>query len=449
MNIIIVGAGNVGFTSAETLSSVHNVMVVENDRTKADSVKNMLNVSMLHEDGTNPHVLKSAIDRHNAELIVSTLPDDGLNLFICIMCKRIRPEVRTVATIKNPDFMIRTAAEGYPGVDMIISPETISSNKIFKLATLENAVDYEVIESLGITSATFKITDSHNIVGKFTMDLDIPEDCNIVYIYRGDDVITDVETAEIRPDDRISVIGSEEGLEKFNRMIGVKEEAIEFVVLGAGVVGMNVARMLSNMDKKVYIKIIDEDLELCRAAARELTDVIVVNADGIDPHILKTENVGRADVLISVTNADEKNLLACMASLKFGTKKVISRYLTRQYRDIFRFTGIETILGYHLVIANEITKGLISDEDSILKMKRDKEYFFSVRVDERSPLLGKLYGDLNIPDGVRFAAVVRDGDKFYMKYDMEFEKDDRILVYTYMARGNAVKKLLGKGMPEL
>lgn len=67
----------------------------------------------------------------------------------------------------------------------------------------------------------------------------------------------------------------------------------------------------------------------------------------------------------------------------------------------------------------------------------------------RSPLLGKLYGDLDLPKGVRFAAVVRGDNKFYMKYDMEFEKDDRVLVYTYMARGSAVKKILGKGMPEL
>ncbi|HKM13934.1 MAG TPA: NAD-binding protein [Candidatus Methanomethylophilaceae archaeon] len=446
MNIIIIGAGNVGFTSAETLSTVHNVMIIEKDNAKADAIKNMLNVSVLHEDGTNPRVLESAIKKHDADLIVSTLASDGMNLFVCITCKGYRPSLRTVATIKNPDYVIKTTAEGNEGVDMIISPEIISSNKIFKLATLENVVDYEIIKSLDIAIATFRVTDDQNIVGKIILNIDIPKKCDIVCIYRGDEVITDVETVEIRSEDRITVIGNEDSIEAFNKMIGIKDEALEFVIMGAGVVGMNVAKALSKMDKKVYVKIIEEDKDLCREASRNLTDAIVVNSDIIDPHILKTENVGRADVLISVTDADEKNLLACMASLKFGTRKVISRYLTRQYKDIFSFTGIETIIGYHLIIANEITKGLISEEESILKMKHDKEYFFSVKIDVRTPIFGKLYGDLSIPEGVRFAAVVRDGKTIYLKYDTEFREGDRVLVYTYMAKGGAVKKLLGKEM---
>ncbi|MGE4576958.1 MAG: NAD-binding protein [Candidatus Methanomethylophilaceae archaeon] len=449
MNIIIIGAGNVGFTSAETLSTVHNVMIIEKDALRADTVKNMLNVSVLREDGTNPKILELAIEKHDADIIVSTLPSDGLNLFVCIICKKYKPALRTVATIKNPDYMIKTTSEGDVGVDMIISPETISSNKIFKLATLENVVDYETIKSLGLAIATFRVSGSQSIVGNIVLNLDIPAECNIVCIYRGDDVIIDVETAEIRPEDRISVIGSERGMEAFNAMIGVEEEALEFVILGAGVVGMNVAKALSKMDKKVYVKIIEEDTDLCRDAARTLTDAIVVNSDSLDPHILMTENVGRADVLISVTDADEKNLLACMASLKFGTRKVISRYLTREYKDIFRFTGIETIIGYHLIIANEITKGLISDEDSILKMKHEGEYFFSVKIDEKSPLFNHFFGDLDIPDGVRFTAVLRNGRILYPKYDTNFKENDKVLIYAYMSKMSAVKKLLGKNMPGL
>ena len=146
-------------------------------------------------------------------------------------------------------------------------------------------------------------------------------------------------------------------------------------------------------------------------------------------NMLKLENVGRADVLISVTNSDEKNLLACMASLKFGTGKIISRYLTKQYGEIFKYTGIETIFGYHLAIANEITKGLISDEDAILRMKHDEEYFFSVVTDSHSPLLGKSYGNLSLPEGVRLVTVIRNECTVFPRYETVFEEGDRVLVY--------------------
>ena len=136
-----------------------------------------------------------------------------------------------------------------------------------------------------------------------------------------------------------------------------------------------------------------------------------------------------------------------MAALKFGTNKVISRYLTREYEDIFRFTGIDTIIGYHLIIANEITKGLISESDSIMKMKHSNEFFYSTRVEKSSPIYDTLLGDLVIPEGVRFAAIVRDGRTIYPKYDTRFEEGDRILLFTYMAKSSALRKLLGKSMP--
>lgn len=449
MNIIIIGAGNVGFTSAEVLAEGHNVLVVENDRTKADSVKDLLNVSVLYEDGTNPKILESVIDEHKTELVVATLPEDGLNLFACMICKKYKPSIRTVATVKNQDFIIDTSEENGMGVDMIISPEVIISNKMFKLAILENAVDYESTHFLDLAIATFKIVDGHDIVGKAGMNLDIPETCNIVCIYRGEEVITNVETTVILPDDRISVIGNEEGIELFNRMMGAGRVNEEFVIMGANAVGLNIAKALDSMDRKAHIKIIDENPDLCVKASRELSDAVVVNADVVDPNMLKLENVGRADVLISVTNSDEKNLLACMASLKFGTGKIISRYLTKQYGEIFKYTGIETIFGYHLAIANEITKGLISDEDAILRMKHDEEYFFSVVTDSHSPLLGKSYGNLSLPEGVRLVTVIRNECTVFPRYETVFEEGDRVLVYTYKVKKGAVRKLLGKKVMEI
>lgn len=449
MNIIIIGAGNVGYTSAEVLSESHNVLVVENDKVKADSIKNLLNVSVLYEDGTNPKILESIIDEHEAELVVATLAEDGLNLFIGMICKKYKPSLRTVATIKDQDFIIDTSDECGFGVDMIISPEVIISDKIFNLAVLENAVDYESIHLLDLAIVTFKIVDAHEIVGKAGMNLDIPETCNIVCIYRGEEVLTNVDTTMIFPDDRISVIGDKEGIKAFNKMMGVHKINEEFVIMGAGAVGLNVAKALDSMDRKAHVKIIDEDPKLCTKASHELSNAVVVNADVIDPNMLKTENVGRADVLISVTGSDEKNLLACMASLKFGTRKIISRYLTKQYGEIFKFTGIETIFGYHLTIANEITKGLISDEDAILRMKKDGEVFFSVMIDNQSPLLGKSYNELSLPEGVRLVTLIRDKHTVFLRYNTTFEEGDRVLVYTYKVKDGSVKKLLGKRIQDI
>ena len=136
MRVVIIGAGSVGYVAAETIAGVHDLLVLDNDFEKTDKVTSSLNVSVLHEDGSNPRALRAAIQRHNAEALVSTLSNDAVNLFICMMAKRYDPRIMTIATVNNPDFRIELESEGYVGVDKIISPEMVTARKIYKMAVM-------------------------------------------------------------------------------------------------------------------------------------------------------------------------------------------------------------------------------------------------------------------------------------------------------------------------
>lgn len=447
MKVVIIGAGNVGFTSAEALSKVHDVLIVEKDPIKVENAKALLSVSVLHEDGSNPKVIEAAIKRIDAEIILSAIPDDAHNLFICLMAKRIKPEIMTVACLRDPDFIVKTGKEGAEGVDLLISPELITAEKIEKLAVLENAITYDHVSSMNIDLATFKIENGHNLVGKVVLDIDMPEDCNVIAIYRGENVILNNETAEIHAGDRIRVLGSPESMISFNKLIGVDKEAKEFVILGASVVGVEVAKRLAQSGKRRFVKIIEQDETLSRNAARELDDVAIVNADFIDLAVLRSENVQRADVIITVSSMDERNLLACMAGLRFGTRKIISKYSNQEYEEIFRYTGIESIIGYHRIIYNEVTKNLIFDESAILAIDRDNEYFFSVTIDDRSALTGNRLGDVNMPEGIRIAAIQRGEEMIYPQMDTVFRSDDKVLLFTHMVNPVKLSRLFGHYTP--
>lgn len=430
MNVIVVGAGNVGFTVAETLSSVHDVLVIEESDSRAETVKDLLSVAVLHEDGTNPRVLKDILERHNAEIIVSTLSRDDANLFVCMMAKTMRPAIRTVARVRHPDFMIKTDEGNVVGADQIMSPEQITARKLAVLALLENATDYELLDAMGLAMATFLVTKEHtNIVGKVVINLPIPDECTVVTIYRNEDVIIFNETTELHAGDRICVLGSPEAVQKFNKMMGYPREAKEIVILGGGIIGSQIARILE-VHKK-YVKVIEKDPAKSRKLARELDTALVVNANAVDPYILRSENVGRADVLISATDSDEKNLLACLISMEMGSQKVISRYTMREYEDVFDFTGIRIAVGYHLVVANEITKTMITDEQSILRMKHEGELFFSVSVKDKRD--GALVGDLKLPEGARIVCIIRGDQKIYPRMDTKLKTGDKVLVFTYKA----------------
>ncbi len=428
-----------GFTAAEVLSPLHDVMIIDNDKSRVETAKSLLNVSVLLEDGSSPRTLEEAITRINADIVISTTNCDDKNLFISMISKHIKPEIKTIARVKDPDF-IESATPDI--VDQVISPEIITANKVAELALLENAVDYESIESMNMGLATFEVTkDNTNVVGKVVINLDIPNECTVVAIYRDEETILNCETTEIHVDDKMCVLGSPEGIRDFNTMMGVVRDAGEFVIVGGGIAGTQLAKILES--KKRYVKLIEPNSERCKRLARDFTSAIIVNGSGVDPHLLKSENVGRTDVFAAMTHTDETNLLACLMAKKLGAFKIISRYSMMEYEDIFDYTGIKTTVGNHRIVANEITKTLISDEQAILRMKHEGELFFSVNVGPKSRLVDVHLGDVRLPDGSRVACIMREGKAIYPRMDTQFRSGDKVLLFTFDVNLNKLERLFG------
>ncbi len=450
MKAIIVGAGDVGFVAAETISDMNDVLVIEKDEDIADTLKGRLNVSVLREDGTNPRILRYAIENQNAEVLVSALHSDSENLFVCMMAKRIKPELRTVATVDDPDFVIEAQRTKMEGVDQIISPGLVTAEKMYKLCILENVVEYEAVKEMGVCIAVFKIEPRHQIVGRVTMHLPLPKDCTVFAIYRDGVVYTSPETMEIHSGDRLYVFGSDQAVEQFNDLAGVDEVGREFCILGGSIVGKNLAKMLSDNPKKRYVKIIDKDAEICKNLSKELTGVVVINADFTDPDIQFDENVFKSDATVSTSRKDDTNLLICMSAKRHNARKVIARFFMREYEDIFEYTDLQTIIGYDRVISNEITKSVLSDEIVITRMQSSEGVFFTHTVDDESRLLDRYVGDVNMPEGLRIVAIMRDGEIVYPLLDTMMIKGDSAIMFSIDKRPSELIKVLGKcRIPEM
>lgn len=445
MKVIIVGAGEVGRVSAETISNIHDVLVIERDETVLNNLKSRLNVSTLKADGTNPKTLRYAIENHEADMIIATLRSDSENLFLCLMAKRIKPSIITVSSVNNPDYMIQTSSDG---VDTIISPELITAQKMYKLCVLENAIDFEYVANLGAAVAIFTVEQFHEVVGKVVMHLPIPPGCTVFAIYRDDVMHTETETMEIHTGDRICVFGTDEALKGFNELMGVEYPARNFVVLGGSIVGRNLARLLAQ--DNLNVKIIDRDDNLCRDMARSLSGVAIACADFIDPDVQNNESIFRADALISTSHADDTNLLMSMNAQRHNSRKVITRYFTKEYEDIFQYTGIETIIGYYRIIANEITKSTISDEMAMMTARDQDEFYFIHLVDDQSKLLDRYLGDLKIPEGVRIVAIKRGDEIVYPRLDSMIQRDDAVIVFTSYNHRSELIRVFGKSsIPEV
>jgi len=444
MKVIIIGAGSVGYVAAETISDMHDVLIIESDATIADTVKNRLNVSVLHEDGTNPKILEQAIESHKADIIISTLKRDDSNLFVCMMAKRFKPEIRTVASITNPDYLIKTTEEGSDGVDIIISPELLTAEKMYKLCVLENALDYEIMPMFRESMAVFQVPPESDLVGKVVMLAINSTDATVFAIYRNDDLFFQVESMEIHAGDRICIMGSEQAIDKINDDLGVQNTSREIIVLGGTIVGRHLAKLLAQDSKKRYVRIIERDPEVCKDLSRLLTGVLVVNGDFTEPDLQASENIFRSDCLVSVTNQDDTNLLMCMSAQKYNTNKIISRYLKKEYMDIFMFTGLDTIIGFDRIVSNEITKCVMSTDNVVMRMRNHDEQFFIHFVTKQSKLMDRYYGDLSLPNGLSVLAIYRNGSIIYPMMDTVFEEGDRVMVFTNFTKDKDLARVFGR-----
>ncbi len=443
MKVIIVGAGEVGRVSAETISKIHDVLVIERDESISRALKGRLNVSTLKGDGTNPKTLAYAIENHKADIIISAINNDASNLFVCIMAKRLKPEIKTVASITDPDYRIETE-----GIDYIISPELVTAEKMYMLCTLENAIDYERIPGQSVSVAVFSVKPENDVVGKVVMHLNMPYGCTLFAIYRDEMMYTETETMEIHLGDHLFIFGTDDSIEKFNALMGVEYPARNFIILGGSIVGRNVARMLA-ADKR-NVRIIDRNEALCKEIAKTLNGVAISCADFTDPEVQSNEGVFKADATVATSHSDDTNLLMSMTAQRHNSRKVITRYFTKEYEDIFKYTGIETIIGYYKVVSNEVTRCAISDETAIINSREDGDLFFIHNVDAESAVRDRYLGDLTVPDGVRLVAIRRGNNLIYPKLDTKFLQDDSIIVFSSNVHRSELNKLLGgSSVPEV
>ncbi len=448
MKVIVVGAGEVGSVAAETASRIHDVLVIEKEESVSNALKNRLSISTFKGDGTNPKVLEYAIGAHGAEMIISTLRNDAANLFVCMMAKRIKPDIRTVSSITDPDYKIPTTSEGFPGVDTIISPELITADKMYHLCILENAIDYESVPEMGISVAMFDVEARHEIVGKVCMLLDLPEGCTVFALYRDGVLHTYPETMEVHAGDHLYVFGTEGSLKEFNDLMGVESQARSFTVLGGSIVGRNVAKML--IGDKRSVKVIDHSETVCKEMARSIPGASVICANFIDPDIQASEDVFWTDALVTTSHNDQTNLLMGMTAQKHSTRKVITRYFTKEYEDVFDYTGIETIIGYYSIVANEISKCINEKQPLVMKSRSKNEFFFSVEVSEGSPLSGMFLGDVHMPEGSRIIGLRRNGGFEKLTLRTRLEDGDEAVVFSSFDCAEELPKALGKNcVPEV
>jgi trk system potassium uptake protein TrkA len=183
MYAIVAGGGKVGFFLArELIEHEHEVLLIENNAERAESIANELGNVVLRGNADEASTLAEA-GAERADVVIAVTGDDEDNLVICQVAKRRFGTRRTVARINDPrnERIFRLlgidATVNATQVMLSVLEQEIPQSNLVPLLRLRNT-DVEVVEAI--------IDNRSTLVGHALREVDLPPESTIAVVIRGD-----------------------------------------------------------------------------------------------------------------------------------------------------------------------------------------------------------------------------------------------------------------------
>ena len=145
MNIIICGAGQVGFTMSKLLTEQdHSVTIIDQSSEDIQKINETLDVKAIVGKATSPNVLEKA-NTKDADMIIAVTKNDEINMLICQIAYSIFKVPKKIARIRSQEYLDPKFAslfdkENLP-IDFIISPELEIAKSIQRKLEAPGALD--------------------------------------------------------------------------------------------------------------------------------------------------------------------------------------------------------------------------------------------------------------------------------------------------------------------
>ena len=443
MNIIICGAGRVGFTIAKLLSEQgHSITVIDQSSEDIQKINDSLDVKAIVGKATYPSILEKA-NATETDMIIAVTRNDEINMLICQIAFSIFKIPKKIARIRsqdylNPRFTRVYNKENLP-IDVIISPELEIAKSIQRKLEAPGALDNVPFADNQIRLLEILIkNDCKSINIKFNeLTKKNPKlEANIVGISRDDKFFIPKKTDSVKENDKIYVIINSSQMKETLEAFGHNEKiSKKILIIGGGNIGYNLAKNLEETLESVRVKIVEKNKERAEFLATQLNNTIVINGNALDEEVLIEANLNESETVLALTNDDEDNLMVSVLVEKFAKdqkeideKRTMALINKPNYSLLQSSLKIDDLIDPRMntvsSILKHIHKGTIENAYTI----SNGEYeVIEAEIIESSELLSKELKNLNLPEEIRVGAVLRDKKVIIPRSAFTFKKDDRVV----------------------
>ena len=440
MKIVIYGATEVGCLLATEFFEDHDITVIDKEENRTEEF-DKLDISFVQGNASDIKILKAA-DIMNSDVFIACTTLDEANIVSCLSAKKISG-IRTICFVSKEQYrnaMELDKATDYLEdffIDYVIWPEELLTQEIFRIVTVAHALDVENFADGKARLLEYKVRPNSPIVGKMVKDCGFTRDTIIVGIKRDDLLFIPNGLTEINAEDKLIFMGTSHSLDILaGTFFHEKEQVKTVAIIGGGSVGYMLAKSLEDM--KIKTKIIEMNYERCEFLAQELQKALVINGDGTNLKLLDEEEIGSSDVVISVTNNDERNLLCSLLVKQLGVKRVISRVSKVLNIPLFEKVGIDIAVSPKTSAINEVKNDLDeNDVDILATVEQGEAEVLEILVKEDFD--SKKIMDLRFPAPAIIGVIQRKNQVIIPKGDTTMKTHDILIIFTKAENAQRIK----------
>ena len=443
MNIIICGAGRVGFTIAKQLSEQgHSITVIDQSSEDIQKIDEALDVKAIVGKATYPSILEKA-NATEADMIIAVTRNDEINMVICQIAFSIFNIPKKIARIRsqdylNPKFTRVYNKENLP-IDVIISPEIEIAKSIQRKLEAPGTLDSVPFADNKIRLLEILINDNCNLINIQLNELTKKHpnlDANIIGIIRDDKFLIPKKNDDIKKNDKIYVIINSSQMPETLEAFGHNEKiSKKILIVGGGNIGFNLAKNLEETLDSARVKIVEKDKDRAEFLANELNNTIVINGNGLDEEVLMEANLEEAETVLALTNDDEDNLMVSVLVEKFAQdektiddKRTMALINKPNYSLLQNSLKIDDLIDPRMntvsSILKHIHKGTIETAYTIMNGEYE---VIEAEIIETSELINKELKNSNLPEEIRIGAILREDKVIIPRSNFVFQKEDRVV----------------------
>jgi len=437
VKIVILGAGQVGSSVAESLVSEQNdITVVDVEPGRLRALQDRLDLRTVIGSASHPSVLIEA-GIEDADLLIAVTQSDETNLVACKLAARMFNVPRRIARIRANAFLDNKMVLGADGfeVDLSICPEQVLTDYIVKLVEFPEAL--QVLDFAGgkVSLVAVRAYQGGPMVGRPVKEIraHMPSvDTRIVAIFRRDGVVLPGGDTLIEDGDEVFCLAAADDIRQVMKELRRMDQPVKRVMIaGGGNIGQRLALAL---EAEYSVRVIEHSKRRCEVLAARLDRALVLNGDATDEELLEQENIADMDLFVAVTNDDENNIMSSLLARRMGARRVVALINRRSYVDLLQSGQIDIAISPaqatigkllahvrrgDVVAVHSLRRGAAEALEAVVHGDRDSCRLTGRRVDE-----------IELPAGATIGALVR-GDKVLMAHhDTRIEAEDHVIVFV-------------------